>query len=379
MQKNNYFPYIAVGISFAVIGILMLMSLGVFDNLQALTTQNTEKLSLLTVFLTGLLTGGLTCLAVQGGLLAATLTNKEEDEFKETAVKSGNAYPILAFLVSKLAAYTVLGFFLGMLGSFFELSIGTRAILQFAVVIFMLGTAGNLLNLHPIFRYFVIQPPKFMTRMVRNRTRSKSLFAPGLLGAFTVFIPCGTTQAMMALAIASGSAMLGGAIMFAFIIGTSPLFFILGYFTTRMGGVFEKRFTRIAAITIVLLALYNLDGALALSGSKVTFKSIVNLLPDAETTNARTVVPVQDSTIEIVQSGYSPSILNVKAGSDVNLKVVNKNGFGCQQAFVIPQLGFQKIIRPGQTETFAFKAPAAGAEIPFMCSMGMYRGSIRVI
>ncbi len=33
--------------------------------------------NLLAIFLTGLITGGLTCMAVQGGLLAATIAQRE--------------------------------------------------------------------------------------------------------------------------------------------------------------------------------------------------------------------------------------------------------------------------------------------------------------
>src|SRR5579883_1814316 len=165
-------------------------------------------MNLWAIFLTGLITGGLTCMAVQGGLLAATLAQSEEERLEEKA-KGGNAFPILAFLGSKLAAYTILGMLLGWLGSFFQLSIQLKVIMQIAVAIFMLGTAANILELHPIFRYFIIQPPKFLTRLVRKQSKSKNLFAPAILGAFTIFIPCGTTQAMMALAVATGNPLLG--------------------------------------------------------------------------------------------------------------------------------------------------------------------------
>src|SRR6266849_3744065 len=194
--------------------------------------------SLIGIFLTGLLTGGLTCMAVQGGLLAATLAQSEEERLKEKA-KGGNALPILAFLGAKLTAYTLLGFLLGWFGSFFQLSLSVQTILDFAIVIFMIGTALNILNVHPIFRYFVIQPPRFLTRLVRKQSKSKDMFAPALLGAFTVFISCGTTQAMMAFAIASGKPLTGAAILFAFILGTSPLFFVLGYFATKLGDMFQ--------------------------------------------------------------------------------------------------------------------------------------------
>ncbi len=46
--------------------------------------------NLLAIFLTGLITGGLTCMAVQGGLLAATLAQSEEERLQEKA-KRGNA------------------------------------------------------------------------------------------------------------------------------------------------------------------------------------------------------------------------------------------------------------------------------------------------
>src|SRR6266436_9844288 len=229
--------------------------------------------SLIGIFLTGLLTGGLTCMAVQGGLLAATIAQREEERLKEKATE-GAALPIVSFLATKLIAYTILGFLLGLLGSAFQLSLTAKVVMQFFVVIFMLGTALNILNVHPIFRYFVIQPPRFLTRLVRKQSKSKDLFAPAILGAVTVFIPCGTTQAMMALAIASGKPLYGAAILFAFVLGTSPVFFLLGYFATRLGDALHQKFMRVAAIAIIILAVFNANNAIALTGSSFTFENL---------------------------------------------------------------------------------------------------------
>lgn len=77
--------------------------------------------------------------------------------------------------------------------------------MQFAAGLYMIAVALNLLNIHPIFRYAVIQPPKFLTRRVRNQSKSKELFAPALLGLMTILIPCGTTLAIEALAISTSS------------------------------------------------------------------------------------------------------------------------------------------------------------------------------
>ena len=191
-------------------------------------------MNLLSIFITGLFTGGLTCLAVQGGLLASSIAQQESDTLKDEALK-GHALPILSFLTTRLIAYTVLGILLGSLGSIVQLSLTTRVALQSVAALFMIGTALNLLNVHPIFRYFIIQPPKFLTRMVKSQSRNNSalpagrqVFGPAIVGAMTVLIPCGATQAMMAYAITQGSPLLGGLVMFTFILGTSPLFFLLG-------------------------------------------------------------------------------------------------------------------------------------------------------
>lgn len=343
-------------------------------------------MDLATIFLTGLFTGGLTCLAVQGGLLATTLAQREEEHFKDKLKTSGNALPILSFLTAKLLAYTILGFLLGWFGSLFELSLQVKIVLQFLVAIFMIGTALNLLDVHPIFRYFLIQPPKFLTRLVRNQSKSKDFFAPALLGAFTVFIPCGTTQAMMALAIASGSPVLGATILFVFVLGTSPLFFTIGYFATALGNLLHQTFLKIAAIAIILLAIYNLDGTLALTGSSITLTSIwKNVYCTALTFCTQSSVlalsthGVQEATITIGKEGYTPNEFVMKAGAPVTLRLVNNGGGGCAQAFTIPKLGIQKVVRPGTSSTIQFTAPDKPQDLAFMCSMGMFRGVFHIV
>ena len=350
------------------------------------------NVNLIPIFFTGLFVGGLTCMAVQGGLLAATIAQREEekllDKLKNSTSGSGqarNALPILSFLCAKLIAYTILGLLLGALGSVFELSLSTKIILTFAVAIFMIGTALNILDVHPIFRYFIIQPPRFLTRLIRNQSKSKDVFAPAILGAFTVFIPCGTTQAMMALAIASGSPLVGAAILFTFVLGTSPLFFILGYFATRLGDSLQQKFMRFAAFAIIILAIFNMNNALALSGSSFTLDNLWNNFQCTITfcstsqVAAATTAPISEATIVIEAAGYSPNNFSVKRNSPVTIHLTNNGGRGCTQAFTIPSLGIQKIIPIGSSDTIQFTAPNQPQQLAFMCSMGMFRGVINVI
>lgn len=338
--------------------------------------------SLVPIFFIGLLVGGLSCMAVQGGLLAATISQRTEERLKNNLKKQGHAFPILIFLLAKLIAYTVLGFFLGWFGSLFQLSLQAQIVLQLFVALFMIGTAFNLLNVHPIFRYFIIQPPKVLTRFVRKESKSKDLFAPALLGALTVFIPCGTTQGVMALSIASANPISGAFILFAFTLGTSPVFFVLGYFATKLGDILNKRFAKVAATAILLIAVFNINNAIALTGSSFTLENLGKNIQCAISFCERQVQgAVADGKVEITigEGGYTPSEISVRAGSLVSLKLVNNGGGGCAAAFTIPTLNIQKVVTPGNEAEIEFQAPEEIGEIPFMCSMGMYRGRIRVI
>ncbi len=376
MTKNTPPPLylkLAVIAAFSMAVILFGYSLFLKYGISIPTVESAGSVSLVAIFLTGLLTGGLTCMAVQGGLLAATITQQTEASLKAKTKKTDTVSPILSFLGAKIIAYTLLGLLFGWFGSFFTLSLSMQAFLQIVVAIFLLGTAANMLSLHPIFRYFVLQPPRFVLRIIRKHSKRNDLFAPVTLGAFTVFIPCGTTQAMMALAIASGNPLLGATILAAFTIGTSPVFFLLGYFTTKLSSVLHARFIRFAAVVIAVLALFNLNNALALTGIQVRLpfsKSAVNI--------SQTIT--RDSmTISILDTGYTPASFTVKRGSTVTLKLTNDGAYGCASAFAIPYYNYQKIIRVGQTDSLTVTMPNEPMEIPFMCSMGMYRGVIYVI
>src|SRR5512133_3442618 len=126
-------------------------------------------------FLTGLTTGGLSCMAVQGGLLAGSLANQIETTMLEKGKKGLHpqlALPIVLFLLSKLVVYTLAGFLLGALGSVFQLTPFTRALLQLAIGIFIIGNALRMLNVHPIFRYFSFEPPAGLTRFIRRKAKN---------------------------------------------------------------------------------------------------------------------------------------------------------------------------------------------------------------
>lgn len=233
--------------------------------------------NLTVAFLTGLTTGGLSCLVVQGGLLASSVAHRVEQTLphlaahspsRPTAIPKNYAVIITVFLMAKLVAYTLLGFGLGWLGSMLQLTPLTQALLQLGLGIFMVGSALRMFNVHPFFRYFAIEPPSFVTRYLRRtaKTSTDTIVTPLFLGALTVLIPCGVTQVMMATAIAAGNPLEGAAIMAAFTLGASPLFFTLAYLATQLGKALEARFMQVAAAIVLVLGLISINSGLNLAG-----------------------------------------------------------------------------------------------------------------
>lgn len=334
------------------------------------------------IFITGLTIGGLTCLAVQGGLLASVIAAKEEEEVEKGINRRSTVFPTLAFLLAKLVAYAVLGFILGAFGGAVSISQDTQIIMQFAAGFYMVAVALNLLNIHPIFRYVVLQPPKFLTRHVRNQSKSKDLFAPALLGAMTIFIPCGTTLAMEALAISSGNALIGSAIMFAFILGTVPVFFGIGWITSVLGDNFRDKFLRIAAAAVLYLGITSMNGALIAGGSPISLQSVVEDISisfgGSNVSQGNSIATAQNIEIAITSRGYFPNYIKVKKGLPVTITLRSQDAYSCASAFRIPSLGIGRNLQPNEIQEITFTPEQIG-QIPFSCSMGMYRGVIEVI
>jgi uncharacterized protein len=329
---------------------------------------------ILLAFLTGLTTGGFSCLAIQGGLLASSITstNGSENRWKYVAM----------FLAAKLFAYTLLGFILGWVGSTLTLTPKLLGWTQILVGLFMLITAARILDLHPIFRYFVIQPPKWVYRMLKNKSRDASFFAPAMLGFLTILMPCGITQATMAVAVASGSPWLGALIMFAFILGTSPIFFVLGASFVEL--LKRKAFSVVAACVVIIFAVLSINGGMGLLGSIYTIQNFYKAATTDTDTLARGGVTagvtggVQNVSITVNNGGYTASATTLKVGVPVHITLTTNNTQGCIRAFTIPDLNLSKVLPETGTETIDF-TPQQTGRLAYSCSMGMYTGAFTVV
>jgi sulfite exporter TauE/SafE len=346
-------------------------------------------LNIIVAFITGLTTGGLSCLAVQGGLLASSLAYQLEQDLKVQSRSKGArnknkpriAQPIFFFLVAKLVVYTIFGFLLGALGSTLQLSPVVSAVLMIAIGIFMLGNGLRMLNVHPIFRHFILEPPSFITRYIRRTSKKGASLTPLFLGAMTVFIPCGIAQAMMAAALGTGDPFQGAILLFAFTLGTTPVFFSVAYFATRLGATLEKYFTRVVALTVIILGLISVNSGLNLVGSPV---SITNLYKGLVATSVESVPsPAQpgassqsDYVITVSDNGYSPQVLHLPVKRAVSLDWVTRNTRSCALSVVVPGLNYHQVLPNTGEVTLKIPAQEKGTVIRYSCSMGMYTGQL---
>jgi uncharacterized protein len=196
-----------------------------------------------------------------------------------------------------------------------------------------------------------------------------------LTGALTFFLPCGFTQAMQLAAVASGSFVSGGAIMFMFALGTTPGLLGIGGLAAAVRGSSARLFFKITGIIVITLGLLNIGNGWNLTGivlSRNNTNQRQQAVASAELRDGKQYI-----TMEQWAGGYNPRNISVKRGVPVVWQINSTNSYTCASSIVVPALGIQKTLSPGMN-TLEFTPTQTGV-IKFSCSMGMYTGTIEVI
>ncbi|MEV4733028.1 sulfite exporter TauE/SafE family protein [Saccharopolyspora sp. NPDC049426] len=347
-------------------------------------------MDLIAVLLTGLLAGGVSCAAVQGGLLAGMISRQRRVTERGSALGgtrlqargalghlADDLAPVGGFLIGKLFSHAILGALLGALGGVAQLSVGLRTWIQLLVGVVIIAFGLAQLGV-PGFRNIVIEPPLSWMRIVRDRSRSRSTLAPTLLGVVSVLIPCGVTLSVEALALASGSPLTGATIMAAFVIGTSPLFALLGYLARKAATAWRGRLAALTGIVVVITGLYTSNGGLELAGSPLAASRLTRAATAEEPPPAGTVT-VQNGhqTVVITAStgAYSPANVQVRAGVPTTLVIESDNAQGCVRSFIIPDRNVDKIL-PVRGATAVELGALPPGPVAYSCGMGMYTGTL---
>lgn len=318
---------------------------------------------ILLAFLTGITTGGLSCFAVQGGLLAGILAEQKKEDRKKT---------LIMFLTSKLIAHIILGALLGFLGSALIISPKTQGVMQIISGLIIILMALKLSDFHPVFRNFSITAPKFVFKLLRSQSKNVNWFTPIIIGLLTVLIPCGITQGIMLLSVSSGSFWYGGLILGAFILGTTPVFYILGIASEKILSI--KPLKIMAILIMFYLGLSAINGGQLLRGSVHTWQNYKTVIFGSEVAKE-----IQTNIIiDVKNNGYSASTNTLKINVPVKLILKTNKTAGCARAFTIPEYNISKVLPVTGTEIIEF-TPTKLGRLTYTCSMGMYTGYFNII
>jgi len=365
--------WMEIGASFLIIFALYKL-LSAFD-LVSLAPSTSDTLTFGGVLLIGIVAGMSSCLAVTGGLLLALAAKHNQLHKAETRWQK--FIPLLHFNLGRLMSYFFLGGLVGMLGKSITLSPILSGYMNIAIALIMLWLALTILQIIPKGS-FPIRPPKKLSRWIQGLSESHHPAAPFTLGAFTFFLPCGFTQSLQLVALASGSFITGAITMLIFAVGTLPSLLSLSAISSTTKGTASRLFLRFSGALVLVLALFNLQSGMTLTGL-----SIPNVFAKGvyEIGNTAALPPIQGGTQEvsmkITRYGYEPSNLTIKAGVPVRWTIDGSGANGCTSQMVIPDLGITKAISLGMNQ-IDFTATKKG-QLAFSCSMGMVRGSFNVL
>lgn len=324
-----------------------------------------------TAFLVGLVASVSSCLAVVGSVVIAfsEKTGTDEKGLSESVLR-----PNLLFQAGRLGGFFLLGGILGLIGGSLDIS-GSFVAAYSIIIAVVMGLLGlSILGLMPDISSFGLKLPRALSAPWDKLKKSDSPVAPLFLGALSFFLPCGFTQSMQVLAIASGSFWRGGLGMLFFALGTLPSLLALGVSTSWSRNKNTAIFSKVAGMLIIAFSFYTFNSGLALVGASGNLFS--GQTEKEPVVTEATGGDHQTVEMHVTSAGFSPATIHLKKGVPVDWLVKGDSITGCTSRIVVPSLGISQDLTVG--DNLIRFTPDRSGEIPFSCWMGMVRGKFVV-
>ncbi|MDR2593345.1 MAG: sulfite exporter TauE/SafE family protein [Fibromonadaceae bacterium] len=355
------------------------------------------------LFLIGLMTS-VHCLAMCGGINLSQ------------CVSRGLNSPFL-YSLGRVISYTAVGFVVGALGSVIDFSVNMQGVLKLVAGLIMIIMGINLLGVFPLLRKLTPRMPQAIAKRVNaEKFKSKS---PLIVGFLNGFMPCGPLQAMQIYALSTGSPFTGALSMLLFSLGTVPLTFSFGAFSSMLGQKFTRKATLAGATLVVVLGMSMFTDGWSLTGfDSVATEPSMSKVEDNMQVAARgcaccqghggmlqieeenmskvpteqpSKVPVEQpnkepvknkedsQTIKSTLSSYQYPNITVKAGIPVKWLIEAPKGSinGCNNRILIREYGIEHTFKYG--ENLIEFTPAKPGKFLYTCWMGMMRATITVV
>ncbi|QQE10060.1 sulfite exporter TauE/SafE family protein [Planctomycetota bacterium] len=165
--------------------------------------------------------------------------------------------------LGRLITYTLLGVICGALGYMLDLSGSFAGIQNLAAS--LAGGMMVILGIVILLRWRGIKikefkAPGFMQKAVVNGQRIAMGWHPfaraAVIGLLTTLLPCGWLYLFAVFAAGTGSALMGGAVMAAFWLGTVPILAALGIGAGFLSQKFGAKMPVISGVIIIVIGLY---------------------------------------------------------------------------------------------------------------------------
>lgn len=328
---------------------------------------------LFAVAMIGLVAGFSTCMALIGGLVLGF--SARHAELHPEATTGQKFRPHLFFNMGRIGGYMLFGGLIGLLGKILQLSVSTTAILTVLVGVVMILLGLKLVEIFPALKNKTIALPAGIARRlgINKEQKEYSHRSAAIAGAMTFFLPCGFTQSMQLLAIATGNFWQGAAIMGVFALGTAPGLLGVGWLSSVMKGTKAKVFFMITGIIVVLLGWYNITNGMRLLGasgdSSNSSSAGMSVIPTGEE---------QRVTATITKAaGFVPYTLTVNAGKPVRLEIDAQDTiYGCMSTIMIPGLvNKPQYVQKSKKIVMTFTPPKPGV-YDLTCAMGIPWGTV---
>lgn len=347
---------------------------------EAITTAGGALASggLVMVVVLGVAAGFSTCMAMVGGLVLA-ISARRAQEIERTGgelTRRRRLEPHLAFNAGRVLGFALGGALLGALGQLVSLSGTWLAVMMIAVSVVM-GLLGlRLTEVSPRLGTLGLSLPAGLAAVVRRPAVTASgSGGAAVAGAATFLLPCGFTQAVQVVALATGDPAGAALVMALFALGTAPGLLAVAGLTSLVQGPTAVTVFRFAGVAVLALAAVNVAGATRLLGT--------GLVPGAGAqvaVSSNVTVTPQGQTLATTQgmTGYEPVSATVLVDRPVRWEMTSI-AWSCASVLHAPVAG---ITTPLSLETgmnvIEF-TPTETGTYTYTCGMGMFAASLTVI
>jgi plastocyanin domain-containing protein len=168
--------------------------------------------------------------------------------------------------------------------------------------------------------------------------------------------------------------------MLIFGIGTFPLMFAFGAFSSLMSSKFTKQMMKISAMLVIILGVVMGRRGFSLAGINIAETLLsplgINVEQDGSSKNAVIKDGYQAVTTNLESGKYQPITVYADVPLKWTITADKENLNGCNNEIIIPEFNKQQKLVPG--ENIIEFTPTKAGTITYTCWMGMISSTITV-